>query len=386
MIKWMLKYGAVIFMLNIFLASIESTFVLSSIIFKVIMVIYSILFLVNIFQLKNVIFHKAFSVFLFINLINIFYFLLFHSINDFKAIQFLLARIIQFTIISTSIYYNFEYYKQNFLNHLTIFVSILVTFGFLLNPDIISDRYSGLIWNSNTLSVFVIMAFSILLLKEKRKEQIDYLILGVLLLTSLATGSRGVIIGIGLAYLIKYRFSSRIFFYLIIGIGLYSILINFNLFTSANRFAEQSVFNDRILQYKYAYETFLQKPLFGFGLDKYSFINTDLIPEYIYSSVDGSILASHNGYIALLIQYGIVFGLFIIFLIFQNIFFLWTYFEKSIDINRTYLYIIIFGVLGAIYETLITGINDFHTFLFWFSIAFLSYSKYRDKFEVKNGN
>ena len=47
---------------------------------------------------------------------------------------------------------------------------------------------------------------------------------------------------------------------------------------------------------------------------------------------------------------------------------------------------IIFGVIGAIYETLITGINDFHTFLFWFSLAFLSYSKYRDKFEVKNGN
>ena len=88
----------------------------------------------------------------------------------------------------------------------------------------------------------------------------------------------------------------------------------------------------------------------------------------------------------MLIQYGILFGLFIIYLIFQNIFFLWSYFEKSIDINRTYLYIIIFGVLGAIYETLITGINDFHTFLFWFSLAFLSYSKYRDKFEVKNGN
>ena len=86
--KWLLKYGAVIFILNIFLASIEITFELASIMFKIIMVVYSIIIIINLFQLKNVFLHKAFKIFLFINLINIFYFSLFHSINDINAIQF----------------------------------------------------------------------------------------------------------------------------------------------------------------------------------------------------------------------------------------------------------------------------------------------------------
>jgi hypothetical protein len=29
-----------------------------------------------------------------------------------------------------------------------------------------------------------------------------------------------------------------------------------------------------------------------------------------------------------------------------------------------------------VYETMITGINEFHTFLFWFGLAFLSYTKF----------
>ena len=73
--KWLLKYAAVIFILNIFLASIEFTFEFSSIMFKIIMIVYSIVIIINLFQLKNVFLHKAFKIFLFINLINILYFL-----------------------------------------------------------------------------------------------------------------------------------------------------------------------------------------------------------------------------------------------------------------------------------------------------------------------
>ena len=382
--KWLLKYGAVIFILNIFLASIEFTFEFSSIMFKIIMIVYSIVIIINLFQLKNVFLHKAFKIFLFINLINILYFLLFHSINDISAIQFLFARGVQFTIITTSVYYNFEYYRDNFINHLTLFIISIVFAGFIFNPDVISDRYNGLIWNANTLSVFVIMAFSFILLKDKQKNKVDYVFLTICLLTAIATGSRGVIIGIVIAYLIKYSFSNRIFLYSLVAITLYFVLINFNLFTTANRFSEQSVFNDRILQYRYAFETFLQKPTFGYGLDKYAYMDMNLVPDYVIDSSDGSIIAPHNGYIALVVQYGLIFGSFVIYLLFGKLIELVSYFKNSIDINRTYLFILIYAILGAVYETLITGINDFHTFLFWFSIAFLSYSKYNSILEDEN--
>ena len=61
--------------------------------------------------------------------------------------------------------------------------------------------------------------------------------------------------------------------------------------TSVNRFAEQSLLNDRLLQYQYAYLTFIEKPFFGFGLDKYAFINPEIIPH----SLRGHIISAHNG-------------------------------------------------------------------------------------------
>jgi O-antigen ligase len=51
------------------------------------------------------------------------------------------------------------------------------------------------------------------------------------------------------------------------------LLLNVNLDTSVNRFASQGILNDRLLQLQYAYETILQKPFFGSGLDKYAYIN-----------------------------------------------------------------------------------------------------------------
>ena len=110
----------------------------------------------------------------------------------------------------------------------------------------------------------------------------------------------------------------------------------------------------------------------------------NLIPDQIIDSADGSIMAPHNGYIALIVQYGLIFGSFVIYLLFRKLIELVSYFKSSTDINRTYLFILIYAILGAVYETLITGINDFHTFLFWFSIAFLSYSKYNSILEDEN--
>ena len=113
-------------------------------------------------------------------------------------------------------------------------------------------------------------------------------------------------------------------------------------------------------------------------------MDMNLVPDYVIDSSDGSIIAPHNGYIALVVQYGLIFGSYFIYLLFGKLIELVSYFKNSIDINRTYLFIVFYAILGALYETLITGINDFHTFLFWFSIAFLSYSKYNSKLEYEN--
>ena len=113
MIKLLFKYGAVIFLFNTILLSIDYTIALGNHIFLLLMVLFSFVLLINPRQIKNIIFHNAFSFLLILNIINLSYFLLFHSLSDFEAIKYMLARGVQFSLISFSVFYNYEYFKKN---------------------------------------------------------------------------------------------------------------------------------------------------------------------------------------------------------------------------------------------------------------------------------
>ena len=372
MIKWLFKYGAAIFLFNTLLLTIKSTAYIGDIIFLFLMGIFLFFLIINPVQIKNILFHKAFLFLLIINFINLFYFLLFHSIFDFEAIKFMMSRGMQFSIISVSIYFNYEYYKDKFLTHIVYFVFGIVVFSFVLDPFIFSGRYSGIIWNPNMLAAFTVTAFSILLLRNNKRTNLDYFILISLLTISLSTGSRLALIAIVLVLLMKYGFSLRNIVYAIISLLLTLIIVSIQLDTSLNRFVSQSLFNDRIFQYQYAYETFIKKSLFGYGLDQYAYIDLSLVPNYIKNI---TVMGAHNGYLAFLTQYGILFGGIVIFIIFKKSIQIYSYFSNSKEFERIYIFIIFYTLIASLFEVFMTGINDFNTILFWFSLAFLSYSK-----------
>ena len=375
MIKWLFKYGAAIFLFNTVLLNIESTYDIGNMIFLFLMGIFSFFLIINPAQIKNILFHKAFSFFLILNLMNLLYFLLFHAISDYEAIKYIIARGLQFSIISVSIYFNYEYYKEKFLKHIVYLVFGIVVFSFLLDPFILSGRYSGIIWNPNMLSSFCVTAFSILLLDNKKRTNIDYFILSSLLLIAVSTGSRLALIAIVLVLLMKYGFSARNIIYAVISLLISFIIISINLDTSLNRFASQSLFNDRILQYQYAYQTLVNKPLFGYGLDKYAFIDMSLVPTYLKHTIMGA----HNGYLAILAQCGILFGGIFLFIILKKSLQVFLYFKRRKSFERAFLFIIIYTLLASFFETLMTGINEFNTILFWISLSILSYSKFEEE-------
>ena len=375
MIKWLFKYGAAIFLFNTVLLNIESTYDIGNLIFLFLMGIFSFFLIINPAQIKNILFHKAFSFFLILNLMNLLYFLLFHAISDYEAIKYIIARGLQFSIISVSIYFNYEYYKEKFLKHIVYLVFGIVVFSFLLDPFILSGRYSGIIWNPNMLSSFCVTAFSILLLDNKKRTNIDYFILSSLLLIAVSTGSRLALIAIVLVLLMKYGFSARNIIYAVISLLISFIIISINLDTSLNRFASQSLFNDRILQYQYAYQTLVNKPLFGYGLDKYAFIDMSLVPTYLKHTIMGA----HNGYLAILAQCGILFGGIFLFIVLKKSLQVFLYFKSRKSFERAFLFIIIYTLLASFFETLMTGINEFNTILFWISLSILSYSKFEEE-------
>jgi len=372
MIKWVFNYGAVIFLFISILLSIESTYVIGNQIFLVLMGISLFVLLINPKQIKTIIFHKAFSFLLIINSLNLLYFFLFHSISDYDAIKYLMARGVQFSIISSSIYFNYEYYKNKFLDHLVYVVFGIVVFGFVINPSLFSGRYSGIIWNPNMFSSLVVIAFSIHFLKYEKRTRFDYFILFTLLISALASGSRGSLVAIILVFLLKYGFALRNIIYGLLALGVSLVVLSINLETSLNRFAEQSMFNDRILQFEYAYLSIQEKLTTGYGLDKYSFIDKSLVPIYLKDKIIGA----HNGYLAILVQYGIVFGSVILFLIFRKSLQVYSYFKNKKSFERVYLFIILYTLIASIYESLMTGINEFSTILFWFSLSILSYSMF----------
>lgn len=376
MIRWFFKYGIVIFLFNTVLLSIEVTKNLGDIIFLIIMALHFTLLLLNPGVIKRIIFHKAFSFFLILNCLNLFYFLLFHSFNDLKALEYLLARGVQFSIISISIYSHFEYYKTKFLDHLVYVISFIVILSLFIDINLFSERYSGIVWNPNMLASFTTIVFSILFLKAKQKKRYELILLLLFLVVALSTGSRGVLVALALLLLFKYGFSYRNLSYVLLVLLAGFIITNFQLDTSLNRFATQGLLNNRLLQYQFAIESIANKMYIGYGLDKYSYIDKDLIPWFY----KGGVIGAHNGYLAILTQYGVIFGSMVIFIIFRKSIQVVNWFKESIGVERVYLFIIIYALVSSLYESLMTGINEFHTILFWFSIAFLSFLKFNQEY------
>lgn len=377
MIKWLFKYSAVIFLFNTILLSIETTYFIGDQIFLVLMGLFVFMLIFNPNIFRTLLFHKAFLFLLFLNIINLLYFIIFHSIYDYDAIKYSMARLVQFSIISSSIYFNYEYYKDKFLDHLVYVIFGIVILGLMINPNIFSGRYSGVIWNPNMFSSIVVIAFSILLLKQARRSYLKYFILLIFLIVAIASGSRGSLVGIVLAFFLKFGFTFRNLSYGFIAVLVSIVVLSINLDTSLNRFAEQSLFNDRILQFEYAYKTIKSKLFIGYGLDKYSYIDNSLVPL----NLKDKIIGAHNGYLAIITQYGIIFGSVILFLILRKSFQVYSYFKNNNSFEYIYLYIILYVLIASIYESLITGINEFSTTLFWFSLSILSFAIFLKKNE-----
>ena len=372
MIKWLFKYGAVIFLFNTLLFSIESVRPLGNIIFLGAMALFALLLFINPKQMKYILFHKAFAFFIIINVLNLLYFILFHGVFEIEALKYMLARGVQFSVISFSIYFHYDYYKSKFLDHFVYLIFAIVLVSIVLNPYIFLGRYSGIIWNPNMFSSLVVIAFAILFLKNKIKSNFDYVMLFSFFLMALVSGSRGSIAAIIIVSLLKYGFSFRNLLYGVIFFVFALAISSINLDTSLNRFVEQSMFNDRLLQYEYAILSIKHKLFIGYGLDKYAYINESLVPIFL----KGKVIGAHNGYLAILAQYGIIFGGLILYIIFQQSYKMFSSFRNSPGDERVYLFIILYTLIASLYEALLTGINEFQTMLFWFALAFLSYSKF----------
>ena len=378
MIRWFYKYGFVLLLLNTILYSIPETNTnIAPIVFYLLMGIGLLLLIINPSQIKDVIFHKSFLFLLLINLLNLIYLLFFESEFNQEDTKYLLARFMQFSLISLSIYYNYDYYKNKFPSMIIKIIAFVVIIGLFINPYLFSGRYSGIIWNPNMLSSLSVLAFSFVLMQNKKRTNLDILLLILFFVISVATGSRLALLIIIISFIYKFGLSIRNVFYAIIGFSLLFFVSTTNLDTSFNRFSYQDVFNDRTEQFNFALENLNKEFWFGYGLSEYSGLPEDIdVPE----EYQGLLIASHNGYLSIFLQYGIIFGSFIILIIMRKSLILLFYFIRKKQENSIFIFVVIITLIASMFETLLTGINEFHTTLFWFSLSYLSYSKFLEDY------
>ena len=379
MIAWFYKYGFVLLLLNTILYSIpETNITIAPTIFYFLMGTGLILLIINPSQIKDVIFHRSFLFLLLISLVNLVYFLFFESEFNQDSLEFLMARFVQFSLISLSIYHNYDYYKKKFSSLIIKVISIIVVLGLFVDPDLLSGRYYGIIWNPNMLASLSVLAFSFVLMKNEKRTNLDVLLLILFFIVSIATGSRLALLIITVSFIYKFGLSIRNVFYAIIGFILLFLISSIDLNTSFNRFSSQDVLNDRSDQFNFAVNNLEKKFWFGYGLSEYSGLpsNIDVPEEY-----QGLLIASHNGYLSIFLQYGIIFGFFIILIIMRKSLMLSSYFIRKEQKDNIFLFIVILTLIASMFETLLTGINEFHTILFWFSLSYLSYSKYLQDYE-----
>ena len=378
MIRWFVKYGFVIFLFNTVLYSISLTKdTIAPIVFYITMGTGLFFLLLNPKHLKEVLFHKAFLFLMILNLINLIYYLFFDSISNIDSLEYLMARFMTFSLICLSIYYNFSFFKIRFTDLIVKIISLVVFLGLIIDPNLLNGRYHGIIWNPNMLASLTVLAFSCLLLRKKEYSIFEKLLMILLLLISLSTGSRSAIIAIGLSFIFKYGFSLRNILYSITGVMLIFMIANANLETSLNRITSQGIIKGRVEQFNFAIYNIKEKIFTGHGLSEYSGLPSDVdIPQRL----EGIFIAAHNGYLSILIQYGIIFGGLVILILFTKSFELFNFYIRRNDENLVYVFFIVYTLFAANFESLITGINEFHTILFWFSLSYLSYSKYLEEY------
>lgn len=329
---------------------------------------------------KKLILHKGFYVFFAINLLNIVYFILF-DINSLESFKYLSARFFKFLMFSYTIYHFYENFQEIFLkyiNGITVFVLIVsLVFSF---PTSFENRYYGMLNNPNELSIIFVLGFAYqFIVNQLNYKSLILMILFFFLI--FLSGSRSALLAVPLAFIVKNSFTKRnIASLFILAIAAFIILPFFGNENALARIVSTSddIFFNRRLETYYAFKTFLNEFWFGNGLLNYSFIEKSLI------NIEHQRLpiGIHNGYLAILVQYGFLFGLVFYYIFISTIYKIYTYFNQQNKLtpsDKFLIFIIIYSLFNCLVENLFSGINFFLSNVFWITIGYISFDIYQKK-------
>ena len=367
MIKIIQKYGAYIFLLNNLLFSISGFYQIATSIFLVLSIFFLVITLLNAPFFKNVILNKSFRFYLSIHAINLLYYLLI-EFGDIESFKYLSAKSIQLIIFTSTIYFTHKTFKIDLIRLIKYLCILSLILSIIFNFPVFSSRYLGIFFNPNEFAIIMVYGFSLFLITTK-KSLINILFLILFLIFVLLSGSRAALLGIVLSIFVNFKLK-RITVFSTLLIFLVAYLLRD--LPAISRLLNEDILFNRQYEIIYAFDTFYNELWFGNGLKNYAYINENVISSYDHEIDFGA----HNGYLSLLVQYGLVFSIIFYTIVTKNLYKISVYLRSKMreDTGYKYFYfIIIYTLTNALFENSFSGINFFQGSLFWLVIGYVLY-------------
>jgi hypothetical protein len=322
---------------------------------------------------------KTFWVFHLVNLLNFIYLLLF-DLNNIPSIFYFLTKLSGFNLIILGLIYNYSFYRNWIVKYFKYLMVVMLLLGMLFVGGSTQSTRLAIGYNPNDVGLFGLLGlFAIITFNPKwQKDKIDLALVIFFFVIALLSGSKATLLGICVVAFLNYGISLK-------SIGLASLCLvtifvvsSLGYSTGVDRLmSKEGTFETRDVAYKNGMLTFMDEFTFGNGLDKYGWSN----PKYFESPELA--FGAHNTYISIGIMYGVLFGSIFIFLLLLFLSSIRAKVLKKGDefVLFSYYFMLLIMIIGF-FETLIVGVNETVTLLFWFSLGVVAY-EYSSKSKVK---
>ncbi len=329
--------------------------------------IYIFLTVLFLFNNPRLFMHKAFTVLIIMSIATLLYFLMFDP--TLAGFEYFAARTVTFTMLAIAIYYYHDFLVENYVKIIIWFGFAFLLYGVMTNHNF-GGRYSGPFWNPNSLGWVASLLFGLTLF-EFEKGRKKYLLLIFFLALALMSGSRAAFGGIVLAFLINGQISLKsllflIFAFIILMIG-QKVASQYGFHTGLERLitsehTKHGLLSGRESEWIYSLEAIMKQPISGYGLDHYAHIPDEILRKHGVFRVDRGFAANpHNSFLAVMIQFGLVFGTFILAML---IYYIGKIIAKGCP-RKSLLFMTIYSFLSAGVESYLFSVSGFEGFTFW---------------------
>lgn len=316
---------------------------------------------------------KAFAIFYFIVFLNLLYLIVF-TYNT-ESVLYIAAKFSTANLIALGLISNYKFYREIFIKYFTYFIVFLLLVGYFFSG--ITSAEAGvqrlsLGFNPNDIGLFGgLGVLSIMFFNNKwYSNKKDILLLIFCFLFTLFSGSKAALLNVMVGIVFLYGFKPKLFLSAILFFIIVAVIPKFGYVTGIDRFDSKNTFSSRDQSTEAGLLTFKDAIMEGHGLDKYGWTNP------MYWDNPRTALGPHSTYLAVGIMYGALFGSIFIFIILSILI-------KAIKLNfkhsdvfaRFCSLLIVLSIVNGFFETLIVGVNEFITVIFWFAVGVVLYYK-----------